>query len=269
MKRINRNRYCKTFLLYILLWGSAYSQINLPFVKYLSDNNFQREYLAYIKSIAIKNSSSDSIAYLNAKYYLQYKNDSLFYSYFLKSKPLFVTDTCAFTKANIYFLTSNRSMQNKWYGIYDTTQTNYFSRSIFDTWLASSGNINIGEKKIPQKLRSDYLKYKKYAHRSPLLAGALSVAVPGLGKLYAGRKQSCMMTLLSHIGFGAQTYEAISKLGMRNPFTIFSMSFFGIFYVANIYGSYHDMKDVKIQTRKQFLIDASDYYTVNSSCGFY
>ena len=107
---------------------------------------------------------------------------------------------------------------------------------------------NTDETQIPKKLRGDFLKYKKYSHRSPLLAGALSAAVPGLGKLYAGRKHSFMITLLTNIANGVQAYESVDKLGIKHPFSIFSIGLFSVFYAANIYGSYHDMKEVKYET---------------------
>lgn len=229
MKGKSKIQRWTALVVFLFLGCSAYSQIDLAFVKYLSDNNLHREHLAYIKSLSAKKAPADSIAYLEAKYYLQYPDDSLFYTDFLKSKILFSTDTCAFTNAAVHFLKLSLQMQDRWFGSMDTSQTNQCSRSILSTWIATKDPTRINEARIPQKIRGDFLKYKKYDHRSPVLAGALSAAVPGLGKLYAGRKQSFILTLLTQVGYGAQTYEAVHKLGIKHPFSIFSLSFFGVF----------------------------------------
>ena len=122
---------------------------------------------------------------------------------------------------------------------------------------------------FPEKLQIDILDYKKYYNRKPFVAAALSTFVPGLGEIYAGKKRSFLIVLLSNIGYAAQAYEACYKLGVKNPFSVFSVGFFGAFYFANIYGSYYDVKLVKREKRKQLLIDAESYYNINCSSKLY
>jgi TM2 domain-containing membrane protein YozV len=116
---------------------------------------------------------------------------------------------------------------------------------------------------IPEDLRPGFITYRKAFYKKPFLAAALSTAVPGLGQLYIGKKRSFITTLMMNLTCGLQAYEACYKLGVKNPYSIFSLGFFGLFYLSNIYGSYSDTKVVKKEKRNQLFIDAAHYYNIN------
>ena len=86
--------------------------------------------------------------------------------------------------------------------------------------------------------------YKKYAEdgkdlpsKSPLLAGFLSAALPGSGRVYVGRPNDALLTvfLLGVLGWGA--YDGFSENGVssRKGWTLGTLG--TIFYLGNIYGS--------------------------------
>jgi hypothetical protein len=143
------------------------------------------------------------------------------------------------------------------------------ANSVYSVYLASKNPINIDVTLMPEELRDGFADYKKYYHKKPWVGAGLSTVVPGLGELYAGKKRAFVNTLLFHVMYGIQTYEAAHKLGIKNPFTIFSIGFYGVFYFANIYGGYFDVKQAKKEKRKQFLIDATNYYNLNYATKLY
>ena len=86
--------------------------------------------------------------------------------------------------------------------------------------------------------------YKRHAEdgadlpsKSPLLAGFLSAALPGSGRVYVGRPNDALLTvfLLGVLGWAA--YDGFSENGVssRKGWTFGTLG--GIFYLGNVYGS--------------------------------
>lgn len=73
--------------------------------------------------------------------------------------------------------------------------------------------------------------------RSALIAGVLSAAVPGLGKIYAGKTAEGIASFLYVGAMGLTTYDFYDRLGPKNGFFILSAAVTGVFYAGNIWGS--------------------------------
>lgn len=96
------------------------------------------------------------------------------------------------------------------------------------------------------KEQKELLEYarqlKKHKKKSPLVAGILSTVVPGLGKIYAGKKGQGLSAFLSCAMFGAMAAENIIKNGYNSPQAILFESLFSMFYIGNIWGSVLSVK---------------------------
>ena len=97
---------------------------------------------------------------------------------------------------------------------------------------------------LPEAVGHRASTYKGYAEdgrhlpsKSPLLAGFLSTALPGSGRVYVGRPNDALLTvfLLGVLGWAA--YDGFSENGIssRKGWTFGTLG--GIFYLGNIYGS--------------------------------
>ena len=97
---------------------------------------------------------------------------------------------------------------------------------------------------LPEIVSHRTSMYKRYAEegkalpsKNPLLAGLLSTALPGSGRLYVGRPNDALITLflLGVLGWGA--YDGFSENGVssRKGWTFGTLG--GIFYLGNVYGS--------------------------------
>lgn len=97
---------------------------------------------------------------------------------------------------------------------------------------------------VPEAVGQHVSMYKGYAEagadlpsKSPLLAGFLSTALPGSGRVYVGRPNDALLTLflLGVLGWG--TYDGFSENGVssRKGWALGTLG--GIFYLGNIYGS--------------------------------
>lgn len=239
--------------------------MNYSFIHHLEEHGLLQEQLAYLDQ-PHGSFPVDSVHYLKAKYYLRYFNDSLFMLHYAAAKSLVDGDSCLYSQATAQFLGLNSAAQTKWFTDGFAGGSSSHSLHMFMIYKASLDPRSVPIQNIPAPLQDDLLLYKKYYSRKPVVAGLLSAVVPGLGKLYAGRKRAFPVVFLSSLINGIQSYESIKKLGYKNPYTLFTLGLSGVFYFANIYGSFHDLVAVKKERKKQFLIDARSYYLLNAAC---
>lgn len=73
--------------------------------------------------------------------------------------------------------------------------------------------------------------------RSPFMAGLLSAAVPGLGKVYAGKTAEGIAGFIYVAAMGATAWDFYRGAGPRSALFILSASITGVFYLGNIFGS--------------------------------
>ncbi len=84
----------------------------------------------------------------------------------------------------------------------------------------------------------DYAReLKKADGKSPFAAALMSAAIPGSGKIYAGRHGAGISSFLQVAVFGGIFAESLIRAGPGHPRTWATGSAFGLFYVSNIWGS--------------------------------
>lgn len=116
------------------------------------------------------------------------------------------------------------ALLKKDYQTYDSLASNFNSEN---EMLNSEQNI----------LKKSAYQLKSVKRKSPLVAGLLSTAVPGLGKVYAGRPGQALAAFLRVVPIGAIAYENYLHGGIKDPQFIVFASLFSLFYVGNIWGS--------------------------------
>jgi hypothetical protein len=266
---MNRCQRLFAFILVILFSAPVMSgQSSYSFLKQLDGQGLRREHAAYLNSLD-KTLGIDSLHYLYAKYYLSGKQDSLFLLSYAQSKSLFLSDSQSVSHASIYFLTRPRKLQARWYDSYDDSKLSGSPHLLQIAYRASIDPGHTDPGILPEQIRTDFLQLQKADRHKPWKAALLSAAVPGLGKLYVGRKRSFINTFLSQASYAIGTYASYRAFGPTNALTLISAGMLTLFYSANIYGSFHEVKLVKNEKRKQFLIHASDYYNFNCANSLY
>ena len=254
-----------SFFFYTTLQINA--QIDYQFVKHLQTNNLHAEYHYYLQTLEQQENNTDSLNYLYAKLFLQQQKDSLFFKHYNLSSYIFNKDTNALRYTDYYFLSnSNKKLQAEWFAENKSSDTVHLQVLNLYNNLQKKGPPPIFMNK---QLTSDLKKYRKLQSKSPILAACLSAFMPGLGKLYGQQPNSAAITFFSHGIYGYQSYESIKKYGIKNGFSIFSVSLFGLFYISNIYGSFNDLVKLKKQRKQQLLIDAEKYYYINYPASLY
>lgn len=239
--------------------SSSHAQIDVGFIKHLNNQNLQREHFTYLHYPELS-PSSDSVNYFKGKYYLKYFNDTMFLNHYFKSYNVFKDDSASLIIASTKFLNGSFSNQETWFKNLPASDSTFTLKSLTMVYTASVNPSAVSPNLLPEPLIKDFLNYKSLYSRSPYIGAVLSGAVPGLGKLYAGRRVGAINSFLATISFAVQYWEAERRLGANHPYTIFSLSVLGIFYGGNVYGGYNAVKKVKAEKKKQFLINASEYF---------
>ena len=87
-----------------------------------------------------------------------------------------------------------------------------------------------------RRMHQHYETIRDNPPRSPFIGGLLSAAVPGLGRVYAGKAPEGIVSFLYVAALGALSYDIYRGKGPGHPLFIVSASATGIFYLGNIAG---------------------------------
>lgn len=82
-------------------------------------------------------------------------------------------------------------------------------------------------------------------HKNPKIAAVMSAIIPGSGKIYAGDVASGLSSFLIVGALGGMFADSWNKKGLDNWRTIALGSILGLFYTADIYGSYLSVSIIK------------------------
>ena len=97
-------------------------------------------------------------------------------------------------------------------------------------------------------------------HRSPFLAGTMSMVIPGTGKVYCGRWKDGLMSVL-FIGTTAyQAFRGFHKKGTQSVYGWIMGSLSFGFYIGNIYGSAKAAKNYNTHQNNLFIDKTTHYY---------
>lgn len=118
----------------------------------------------------------------------------------------------------------------------------------------------LGSLDIPLDIRFSYERFYKDQKKSSALAGLYSALIPGMGKVYIGKKRQGFNMFLSNTVLAIQAYESYRKRGIESARFIVFGSAFSFFYISNIVGSIIGTKKLKRDAQLQLTHDLSQYY---------
>ncbi len=99
-----------------------------------------------------------------------------------------------------------------------------------------SGSYHVMAREESQ-MRLHYDKLRDNPPRSAFVGGLLSAAVPGLGRVYAGKAPEGIVSFLYVAAMGLVSYDIYRGRGAQSPCFVISATTTGIFYIGNIAGS--------------------------------
>ncbi len=229
----------------------------MRFVTYLIDKSEYKNAIHLMKKIELKtltHTQSDSLNYYLGWSYNKNKiNDSsaLYFgkvsetsSFYFKSnfyQTLNYIDTKKYEEGTLVLnaLKTDTNENYKQLKFFEEAGISLLKKdyTLFDS-LSSKFNYAYSPISEEQQELTEYSRQmKKYKKKSPLVAALLSTAIPGLGKIYAGKKGQGLSAFFTCVVFGAIAAENIVKSGYKSPQSIVFESLFSMFYIGNIYGS--------------------------------
>jgi hypothetical protein len=114
--------------------------------------------------------------------------------------------------------------------------------------------------KIDEGLMGLYNESLDLKHRSPFVAGTMSMIFPGTGKVYCGRWKDGLMSLIFVGTTAFQAYRGFYKKGTQS---VYGWIMGGVslgFYIGNIYGSAKAAKVYNAHQNTLFIDKTTDYY---------
>ncbi len=247
----------KFFVLFF--WICVYTikaQVNLDFSKHLKANNLNTEYFSYINSIK---TNDDTLNFLLIDYYMLINNPDSVYK-IQNKKFSFLNDTLIRCEISKFWLKQNNHKNfYNWFDSVLKTPLSVCDKEMLVVVNRSKLNY-IKESALMDKYNSSYYTLVKTNFKKPFKAAILSTFVPGLGRWYNGKPKLFLINLISIAGYGLQTAESIKKYGTKNPYSIFMMSFGGLFYISNIYGSFYEAKIMKKEKKLIYFNEANLFY---------
>lgn len=255
----------KELLIYFFIVSlNSFTQTKSDLLNHLFKNKLFREY-EYVLKYDTVGINQDSLAYFKILNHLNLKQNSEIIKNFEFANKLIVSDTNFYLKLNMHFLQLNDSIKRVWF--------NNKLKHLEDTVSKQFKNlakILLNEKSvdtilIATELRKNYKEYIKYRSKKPIISALYSAIIPGLGKLYNGRKYSFRNVFSAHILLGSKFVESVYVLGIYNPYTFITFGFLSTYYLANIVGSYFDLKEVKKEKQLEFIFNVQNYYLQSSA----
>lgn len=227
----------------------------IRFVNHLLSRGSNNEASFVLETIKPENRfQEDSLNYLTGWVFYSQKDldASVFYLSKVRSDSPFYEKSTFFAAYNLAYLNqtdSSRTLLNR----FSKTESNTiramenFQRagiSLLDRKLDDYRNYSSSFKgafgvmaREEAKFNEYYDRIKSQPKRSPVIAGLMSAAVPGLGKLYAGKPAEAISGFLYVGAMMATTYDFYNRQGLKSPLFIISAGLTSIFYIGNIWGS--------------------------------
>lgn len=247
-------------VLFLIIWTlfsgySAYSQQLcdrlLPFSKHLYTLNSYHEIIELDRFCPFNQQEpamSDSLNYLLGNAFLKLHQADSALSHFVK-----LGDEGFYNRGirlGLNNFLDRRAYQRsvKWlesgsFDVLNTPDVAFYSGGIyllshdldaFDSLLLEAPAISLDNTKVLNSFRQRYSETKK---RSPWVAGMLSVVVPGLGKVYAGKPRQGLSVFFTIGLFALQSWEAYHRQGLKSPSMYITGAVALGYYFSDIWGS--------------------------------
>lgn len=107
----------------------------------------------------------------------------------------------------------------------------------FDKYAANFTYTNYAFSNEEKIFTEAYKEASKHKKKSPFLAATLSAIIPGLGKIYAGKKKEGIGAFIPIVSSGIIALEAYNKGGFKDARFLIFGTLFSTFYIGNIWGS--------------------------------
>lgn len=262
MKKIEPLFFCLISFIWVPTWAQGIfdHKITEAFATYLyEENNYAAAITEFNRAWMLNEISAKSQAMLFQSYF----NNNQYYAGIKRYKTrypdiLSQNATLEFIFGKMLIASESTEAVN-WLTGNSTSLTNeQISFLNFSNKLIKyeSGNvlgalIKYEDENMPPSYKSILLQYENYENKNPVVSLALSVVIPGLGKVYSGYWKDGVTGFLSIALTGWQAYRGYSRYGASHPYTITYTIISASFYFGNLYGSFKSAKRYNYMLNKE------------------
>lgn len=242
---------------FLLLALNSNGQVNVMFVNHLRANGLIQEYKQYIKTV---NTTKDSLSMLKLDYFLALNQPDSVYLIQKQNISILKSDTilrCELSK--FWFRHDEHKQFDYWFDSILVSPSCFCDKELLNVYTRSKLKLTTDSAKMDFYMDS-YVPLVKSNTKKPFKAALLSAIVPGLGRWYIGKPKLFLINFLAIASYGIQATESIRKVGIKNPYSIFMLSFGGMFYLSNIYGTYNETKMIRKEKRHIYFHEAQVFY---------
>lgn len=243
-------------MLSLVVYSKA--QVNTKFVGHLKTNGLFEEYHQYIITT---NAAPDTLNLLKLDYHVATNQPDSVYALLKKTGNTFYKDTILRCELSKFWLKHNENKHfNFWFDSILVNQVCFCDKELAKVFKRSFVTASKDSARMDAYMES-YLPLLKCNSKKPFKAAMFSAIIPGLGRWYIGKPKLFLINFLAIAGYGIQTAESIRKVGIKNPYSIFMMSFGGMFYLSNIYGTFNETKMIRKEKRHIYFHEAHVFYS--------
>lgn len=160
-------------------------------------------------------------------------------------------DAKAFWQSNTYLLPDDKILLNSTVDIFEGN----FSKA-----LDQLNGLQHPESPIAVGYKSLSTRGVRGPYKSPFLAGFLSTAIPGLGKVYTGDWKDAIVSVIFTGGMAFQAIRNFNRRGINDVRPWIYASVGMGFYLGNVVGSVKSAKDKNRKKINLLQHEASDYF---------
>jgi TM2 domain-containing membrane protein YozV len=239
---------------------SIFAQVpryNQGFINHMMRFRLENDHLNYLNKL-YETVEEDTVQYEQLRYDLYYQHQPTQLLYPGKLNSTILSDTCLSLLFFDEFMRYPGEQRSLWLNTMDWGNYHSNLASVMEVYGLANGEGQVYD--FPEELEPTYWEVQKFNRRKPFVAAMLSTAVPGLGKVYAGRPHTFWGSFIMNAIFGLHAYDVYRGLGPKHWYTYFAGGSFGVFYFSNIVGSYIDLKRVRKEKKQLLINEALDYY---------
>lgn len=267
-KPSNRYVLAAVVMVFCILPRPSFSQqFNQGFALHLLENKLDSEAISYFNRYVDDPLSGDTAGYMLANVYFAQKQMTGAYQYYLKISPEFTQyqEVILYSTIALCFIDSLTKADSVLNHFAATTSEELALKNCFKSYLALmafdtakynlyNGSINATSYWFDDSrdyVQTHILPQVQVKKKSSWLAGLYSAAVPGLGKVYAGKPFDGLATFLQMGVIGAIATESLLNSGVNSARFIVSGGVYLVFYAGNIAGSTKAAKVKRVQVKNR------------------
>lgn len=245
----------------LLIWAKALlcqSGWDARFAKHLFASGNKVASAAYLDAYA-DSLPPDSLCFWKLHFHAVFFEEDIIMSALQRPCLAAIADQHWLNIIDARFFQASDSLRRRWFEL-DRTQWSIPTESSMGLGLYKAPLLpSLNDIPLPAAVLNSMEAYRYSQRKTATGAFLRSLALPGWGRYYLGRKKSGLSTFIGTSLLAVQSMESSRRLGVQHPWSIASIALFSIFYAGELYLCLTEPKVIQEERLIQYYHDCSDY----------